>query len=376
MQQTLIDTPTALSNLCQQLAEAPWIAVDTEFVRERSYHAHLCLLQVASDTALACIDTLALAQLEPLIEILCTPDIVKVMHGSQQDLEIFQRLWGQVPTPLFDTQIAAALLGQGEQIGYAPLVQALLDMPLDKSQTRTDWSQRPLSAAQLHYAADDVRFLGALYQRQRGALLAHQRLDWLWAETQKLCELSAIPPSTDSPWRRVKGHRNLRGIHLAVLRNLSQWREQQAEARDLPRQWVIRDEQLLTLARRMPRTGEQLQRLNLDKRLLHRDSQALLQQIHQAIQAPPENWPQSPAYTPLDSQQQALLEQAQGAIRQCAEQHGLSPALLATRRDLERWVVGGQIPALEGWRNTLLGDTLRQLHRRVDPASPTTGAQG
>jgi len=370
MTSPLIDTPAALAGFCESLQGVPWIALDSEFVRERTYHARLCLLQVASETGLACIDTLALPELGLLAEQLFQPGVVKVMHAAQQDLEIFQRLWERLPEPLFDTQIAAALLGQGEQIGYAALVKALLGVELDKSQTRTDWSRRPLSAAQLEYAAADVRYLGPLYRRQHQALAQSQRLEWLWAETAPLTAAGNAP--TAEPWRRVKGHRNLHGVQLAVLQALAGWREQQAEARDLPRQWVINDDTLSTLARRLPRNPEQLQRLGLDQRLLRRDGAALLALIRQARELPAEQWPVLPAWPALNDQQQALLERAQTLIRDCAQRYGLAAPLLATRRELETWLHGAEIPASGGWRATLVGEALQQLREQALKAEAAT----
>ena len=360
MSPRLIDTAFALADFCQSLQGAAWLAVDTEFVRERTYHARLCLLQVASDSELGCIDVLALEDLAPLTALLFEPGVVKVMHAAQQDLEIFQRHWGRLPRPLFDTQIAAALLGQGEQIGYGALVRDVLAVELDKSQTRTDWSQRPLSEAQLRYAADDVRFLGPLYRRQHEALTALGRLDWLWAETAPLTATGDAPAPTEA-WRRVKGHHTLRGGQLAVLQALAVWRESEAEARDLPRQWLIRDEALQTLARRPPRNREQLQRLGLDQRLLRRLGPTLLALIRDACELPAEQWPTPVERLVLDEAEQALLERAQRLIREIASRHDLAPPLLATRRELERWVRGAEIPALRGWRAGLVGEALQRL---------------
>lgn len=368
MSAQFIDNPTALRSFCESAARSDWLALDTEFVRERTYHARLCLVQVAAGDELACIDVLALDDLNPLADLLFTPGVVKVMHAAQQDLEILQRRWGQLPQPLFDTQIAAALLGQGEQLGYAALVKALLGVNLDKSQTRTDWSRRPLSEAQLRYAVDDVRYLGALYRQQRQALEARQRLDWLWAEGQALSSALDGLASADL-WRRVKGHRNLRGVQLAVLQALAQWRDEQAEQRDLPRQWLVNDETLVNLARRSPQKLEQLQRLGLDQRLVRRDGQALLALIRQARELPTEQWPALKESGPLSEERQALLEKAQALVRDTAQRHGLAPTLIATRRDLEAWTGGGHIPALDGWRDGLVGEELRRLWAQSPAAS-------
>ena len=229
-----VDTPQALTQLCKQLQHSPWFALDTEFIREKTFYPRLCLLQVANTQHLACIDVLALNDLSPLLDILYDPASTKVLHSAHQDLEIFYHLRGALPTPIFDTQLAATLLGLGEQIGYAALVKTLLKIDLDKSQTRTDWSCRPLDPAQLSYAADDVRYLGQIYQQQRQELEQRQRLDWLTEDFTALCDPARYRVDVDQAWQRIKGQQRLRGVQLAVLRTLAAWREQRASSLDRP----------------------------------------------------------------------------------------------------------------------------------------------
>jgi len=179
VQEIFVDTSQSLAQLCRRLRDSDWLALDTEFVRDRSYYPRLCLLQVANEEVVACIDPLALPDMAELFSVIYDPGITKVFHAGRQDLEILYHLFGKLPQPLFDTQIAAALLGWGDQIGYGALVKAMLGVELPKAHSRTDWSIRPLSPEQIRYAADDVRYLRQLYQRQRQRLDELGRTEWL-----------------------------------------------------------------------------------------------------------------------------------------------------------------------------------------------------
>jgi ribonuclease D len=360
-----IDQPQALTELCARLRGSSWIALDTEFIREKTYYPQLCLLQVATDELIACVDPLVLADLEPLLEVLYDPAITKVLHSVHQDLEIFFYLRGAVPGPVFDTQLAATLLGQGEQIGYAALVKALLGVELDKSQTRTDWSRRPLDAAQLDYAADDVRYLRAVYHQQCAELTRRQRLDWLAEDFKALCDPSHYALQPEQLWRRVKGHQQLRGIQLAVLRALSSWREEQAIAANRPRRWIVGDEVLLDLARQLPKNLERLQRIRgLEPNLLRRHGQTLLNLIARACREPAEQWPRLPSLRRLSQAQEAVVDTLSALVRLRGDQQGVSPQTLASRQDLERLLTGDtEIPLLQGWRAMLVGRELQALLR-------------
>src|SRR3569833_1048425 len=247
-----IDDTRALAALCTRLRGTEWIALDTEFVREKTLYPILCLIQIASADTLACIDPLALPDLDPLLDVLNDPAITKVMHAARQDMEIFNHLRGELPRPVFDTQLAAPLLGLQEQIGYAALVDNILNVKLDKAHIRADWSQRPLSPAQLEYAADDVRYLAVLYPRLRDTLAAKARLQWLAGDFAELSNprLYACPPA--DAWLRIKGTPRLRTRQLAVAQALAAWREETAQRQNRPRSWILRDENLLDLARLQP----------------------------------------------------------------------------------------------------------------------------
>jgi ribonuclease D len=360
-----IDTPRALIAYCEQARSSPWIAVDTEFIRERTYYPRLCLIQIADEQQVACIDPLALPDLEPLWSLLYDPAITKVLHSASQDLEIFYHQRGAVPGPVFDTQIAAALLGHGEQVGYATLVGALLGMELDKSQTRTDWSRRPLDAAQLAYAADDVRFLRPVYERQLAELNRLGRLGWLEDDLGDLCDSERYRAHPREMWQRIRGHHQLRAGQLAVLRTLADWREEQAMAADKPRKWIVGDDALLELARHMPNDLNGLQRIrSLETHTVKRHGETLLALIRQARGEPRDAWPTLPVQGRISAEQEALLDALMAVVRLRGAQQGVSPQALASRKDLEQWLTSDQdIPLLHGWRAALAGRQVQALRR-------------
>ena len=211
MQEKIVDTPSELIALCEQLRDSEWLALDTEFIREKTYYPRLCLIQVCNGDVAACVDPLKLSDLQPMLDILYDGRILKVLHAARQDLEIFLHDHHRLPMPVFDTQPAAALLGHGDQIGYANLVKLLLNVQLPKDQSRTDWSRRPLEAQQLRYALDDVIYLGELYLHMRGHLFDRERLQWLAADFATLADPRTYFPDPQGMWKRIKGRQVLRG---------------------------------------------------------------------------------------------------------------------------------------------------------------------
>ena len=358
-----IDQPHALQQLCAQLRAGEWFTLDTEFLRESTYRARLCLLQVANQEVAACIDPLALSDLEPLRELLFDRRLTKVLHSAHQDLEIFFDLYGAVPGPIFDTQIAATLLGHGEQIGYGALVQAELGLELDKGQSRTDWCRRPLDEAQLSYAIDDVRHLCQVYLRQRERLQAMGRTSWLEADFQALEDPLRYSNPPEQAWLRLKGSNRLRGVQLAVLQALAAWREQQAQQQDKPRRWILKDEVLLDLARLMPDKLERLTKLRgLDDNSIRRHGDSLLTVIAHAKTLPKSAWPSPKGGARLSPEQEPLVDVLMALLRQRCQQQQVSPGAVAGRRDLERLVMGEQELSLQqGWRAEIAGRDLQRL---------------
>lgn len=358
----LIDSAEALEALCAHLQQQRWFALDTEFVREKTYYPKLCLIQVATAQQMACIDPLHISDLSPFLACLHNPAITKVLHAASQDLELFYCLDGRVPAPIFDTQLAGALLGYGDQAGYAKLVSAMLGVELDKDMTRTDWSQRPLSAAQLRYAEDDVRYLAQLYPLMHTQLSETRRLEWLASDFAALSEARHYESQPAKAWKRIKGHQTLRGPQLAVLASLASWRESEAMRANRPRRWIIADDPLLDMARQQPNTAEKLARIRgVNEGSLRRYEGALLNAIAQGKQLPQEQWPQLSLRTRLEPPQEALVEVAMGLLKHQAHLHQISPLAIGGRHELELMVQGETETALDqGWRARLVGSVIRQ----------------
>jgi ribonuclease D len=358
---TYIDTPDALADCCARLRGRDWLAVDTEFIRERTYYPQLCLVQVSDGETHACIDPLRLKDLGPLLELLYDPAVTKVFHAAGQDLELFFHLSGKVPGPVFDTQIAATLAGFGDQVGYARLVQELLGVELDKAHTRCDWSRRPLADAELLYAADDVRYLCQVYEKLRQELGHRGRLDWLTSDFAALVEPARFENPPEDAWERIGAGQKLRPAQQKILRALAAWREEQARRHDRPRRWIIGDDPLLDLARRQPKTTDELARLRgMPEGLIQKHGASLLATIAGAAQsAAPVAARDNPR---LSAAQQPVLELLQALVHAVSEQQAISPAALTNRRELERLILGErQLPVLEGWRRAAIGQPLLDL---------------
>jgi ribonuclease D len=358
-----VDSPAQLHDFCATLRGAEWIAIDTEFLREKTYYPKFCLLQVATGTHAACIDPLALDTLDPLTDILFDPAVTKVLHSGRQDLEIFHQLWNRLPVPLFDTQIAAPLIGLAEQISYAGLIQEILGVSLAKTHTRTDWSLRPLSEAQLRYAADDVVYLGAAYQALRGKLEALGRLGWLESDFAALLNPDLYETPPEQAWQRIGGTQQLRSRQLAVLQTLAAWREETARRQDLPRSWVVKDEVLLDLARVAPKSPEDLRRIRgLEERTQKRYGNDLCRLIREAQDRTAEPLDLKARPPRRSPDQEALLDLLNAVVRLRASQHALNPAVLAGRKDLEQLLDQPEdSKLLQGWRKAMAGEELAAI---------------
>lgn len=358
-----IDTAESLADLVEQLAVEPWLALDTEFLREKTYYAQLCLIQIATPNLVACVDPLRLSDLGPLLAVVSDPTKTKVLHSAHQDLEILYYRSGNVPGPVFDTQLAAALLGFPEQIGYAALVEDLLGLSLDKTHARTDWSRRPLSSAQIRYAADDVRYLAQIYPMLLQRLESRQRRDWLAADFQALLRPERYRMHPDDAWRRVSGASQLKGRQRGVLKLLAAWRERKAQQLDKPRRWVVGDDALLELARRMPKSEAELDKLrNVSADVLRNYGRELAEQVARGRDLPQDQWPTLGPKLRLTPTQEAVVDACLALLKTCALEQGVSAQSLANRRDIERIVAGERDhPLLTGWRAAVAGQRLEAL---------------
>ena len=362
----LIHTADALDAALSRLRGAERLALDTEFMRESTYHAQLCLVQVATETDCLLIDPLAGLELAPLHQLLQDRGKRKILHAARQDLEVLQLAGGTVPGPVFDTQVAAALLGYPAQVGYAELVARQLGHSIDKGQTRTDWSKRPLSAAQLAYAADDVRHLLVLHQELETSLAAKGRAGWVEEETAVYEDAALYRTDPAAAWKRLKGLNRLQPHEQAVARALAQWREQRAIESDRPRSWILADEALYAIATRAPESIPALDAIeSLPSGVVRKRGDELLALVQTArsgeMPAPLEA-PRKPS-----NEEQALAARLLKAVRDEATALGIAAEVLATRRDVEAIAFGSvsleRSPLVRGWRGQVLAEKLTALTR-------------
>ncbi len=356
-----IDTEAELIAFCQKISTSTWMTVDTEFLREKTYSPQLCLIQVATDDHIACIDPLAISDLNPILDLFYNPDITIVFHAARQDLELFYMLRDAPPTNVFDTQIAATILGYGEQIGYGNLVQQCIQVNLDKAHSRTDWTKRPLDQGQIDYAADDVRYLRDVYKILKQQLDEKGRTHWLKEDFAILTNPETYQVDPDVMWRKVKGFGRLKGIQLVVLQYLSAWREKRAISANRPRRWILKDDVLLDLAKLAPESIDKFSMIRgLESSTIKRHGEALLAEIKQAKSVPKEQWPVVKKTQPLSQQQNAIVDALMALLRKFCDEQSISPAAVAARKEVERMVNGEtDIPLLQGWRNEIVGHHLK-----------------
>lgn len=358
-----IDTADKLADLLIRLDKAEWITLDTEFIREKTYYPRLCLIQIASVDVLACIDPLVIKDMQPFLTWLQDPKRLKVLHAAWQDMEIFHHLGaGNIPTPLFDTQVAAAVLGLGDQMGYARLVEALLGLLLDKSQSRTDWSRRPLSRAQLEYAIDDVRHLRDVFLSLREQLDKLGRTKWLEKPFQKLADPATYTVDPQTVWERVKGLQILKPQQLAILRELAAWREQRALLKDIPRRWILSDEILLDMARMQPDSPAGLRQIRgLSDEQIERGAAEWLACIARGLAVPKDACPQLPRRRKLDASMSIVADLLTAVLNQVANDNDISAQMIATRQQLEKMLEEGRTTLSDDWRGALVNDVFTDV---------------
>ncbi|MHB8622486.1 MAG: ribonuclease D [Sulfuricaulis sp.] len=361
MPEALIQEPTALANLCEQLRGQPWIALDTEFMRTRTYYARLCLVQVATPETIACVDTVVLPTLEPLLKVVYSPQVLKVIHAARQDLEVFADIRGAPPTLIFDTQIAASLCGYDDQIGYGALVESITGHKLAKLHTRADWEARPLAPEQLHYAEDDVRYLRDVYLFLSQQLDTLGRRAWLVEECAALTDPGLYRNDPATAFRRLKPGHTLPPACHGVLRELAAWREHTAQQSNLPRGWVVADATLTAIALAAPANLETLASIaGLSAAQTRKWGNDILAAVGRGQAASRERLWDEPRR--LDQRQQALYERLQAQVHTVAAQLKISSTLLAPRRELMKLIAGDMSGALaRGWRRTQVGEELLQL---------------
>ncbi|MEI6282667.1 MAG: ribonuclease D [Alphaproteobacteria bacterium] len=364
----LITTTADLAAFCAQIKGQPFLAVDTEFMRETTYWPKLCLIQAATPTAHAVIDPLAAGiDLTPFLEILRDPATLIVFHAARQDVEIFNNL-GAMPARLFDTQVAGMAAGFGEQIAYDALVRQMLRIEVDKSSRFTDWSRRPLSEAQLVYALGDVTHLAALFPMLRQKLEQAGRLPWVEAEMAALIEPANYDVSPENAWRRLKPRKHA-PKYMAVFKGVAAWRERTAQLRDQPRGRILKDDAIDEIAIQIPMDSEALDRLRGVPRGFSgsKFGPDLVAAVREALASPEANAPAAPKAPSVQPPQSAgaVVELLKVLLKARSEEAGVASKLIATMSDLEKIAIDDRAdtPALTGWRYDAFGADALKLKR-------------
>ena len=380
---SLITDTQALSALCSAISRAPYVAVDTEFMRERTYWPKLCLVQIAGGgregpgSEVGGIDALAPGiDLSPLFRLLADEKVLKVFHAARQDLEIFHHLTGALPHPVFDTQVAAMVCGFGDSVSYENLVANLTKSRIDKSSRFTDWALRPLSERQIAYAISDVVHLREVYEKLQRKLHANGRELWIEEEMAVLIDPAIYLADPGQAYRRIKA-RSSNPRFLAVLRELAAWRETEARRRDLPRSRVVRDEALVEIAHHQPRAVDELARTRGFSRKLAdgRDGEALLKAVARGMAVPESEAPEPETRAELPRGVESLAELLKVLLKMRCEEFDVAQKLVASSADLEEIAALGDrasMPALHGWRRELFGNDALRL-RRGEIALAVTG---
>ena len=367
---SLITENDALAAFCERQANAQFITVDTEFLRDKTYWPRLCLIQVGGPDEEAAIDSLAEGiDLTPLLDLMRKPDILKVFHAARQDFEIFYRLMGELPSPVFDTQISAMVCGFGDSVGYETLVSQLAGKQVDKSMRFTDWQSRPLSQKQLDYALADVTHLRVVYERLVGLLQKNGREEWVQEELAALLDPTLYKFEIREAWRRLKV-RNPNPRMLAILREVAAWREEEAQTRDVPRNRVIRDDSVIELAIQKPKTHEELKNM----RGLHGgqtkgdSAQNILDAISRGLSLPNDQCPPAQKSRGNFPKAGPAADLLKVLLKMKCEKHSVAQKLIANSEDIDELARNddADIPALKGWRREIFGeDAVALKHGKI-----------
>ncbi len=371
---TVITEQDDLNQLCKALESQPYVAVDTEFLRDRTYYPQLCLVQLAPPLEVeggdpVAVDPLCGLDLTPLLELMNNERVVKVFHAARQDLEIFFNLTGKVPHPIFDTQVAAMVNGFGDQVGYMTLVADVCGAKLDKGAQFTDWARRPLSDKQLSYALDDVHYLRTIYVHLQKMLEERGRQAWVEQEMEILSSPETYRNLPEESWERIKIKTDKPQV-TAVLKELAAWRELEAQRRNIPRNRVVRDEVLADMAVHPPKTPDDLKRIrNLgDDVVKSRHGVSLLEAVRRGLDAPRAKGPAPERRERFPQELQPVLEMLKMLLRIVSSEQGVAGRLIASSDELEALARSDDapIPAMQGWRYEIFGrEALNLKHGRT-----------
>ena len=358
-----ISTYEDLSAFSERAARFDAIAVDTEFLRERTYHPRLCLVQVATPDECVVIDVIAIDNLAPLAILMRDEGTVKVFHACSQDMEVLNYTLGALPAPIFDTQVAAAFLGERMQASYNGMVHAFCGVTLPKSESLTDWSRRPLTPEQIEYALDDVRYLIKAYDVIMERLDKSGRASWVLDEIKPLTDRSHYVVDRRVAFKRVKRVNSLTRRQLAVARELAAWREARAEYSNIPRKWLMSDEVLIALSKRPPHDAASLRRVRGTEQLSDADVAGALSVIARGESCPADKYPFiARTHKPASPELESVIDLMYALIRLVGERSGVATAMIASRDDLVDYVDHPQdSPLREGWRFELVGTLIDDL---------------
>lgn len=339
------------------------IAVDTEFLRERTYYPRLCLLQLGLPTGeCAAIDPILIEDLSGVAALMEDDAITKVFHACGQDLEVINHTLGCRIASVFDTQLAAAFLGHRMQLGYGALVEAYTGVHLPKAASLTDWSRRPLDAEQLEYAEDDVRYLPGIYRTMVDDLVKRDRLGWVIPEIEQATSPAHYLHDPREAYRRLKRSGSLTRGQLAIAREVCAWREGQAARRDIPRKWVLSDEATLETCRLAPQTTDRLRRIRGTEQLSARDADALVAAVRKGRECPADRMPRVERRTRPSAELESVVDLMYALVRLVSEKSGVATQLIATRDDLHDFVTKPERSRLSaGWRHEIAGELLGML---------------
>lgn len=356
----LLETTKELAVAANHWKSASILGIDTEFLRERTYRAELGLVQVSDGHSSWLVDVIKIENLDPLKNMFCSPEQLKVFHSASEDFEALWHALEVSPEPVIDTQIACAMTGQPLQMSYHNAIKWLTGIEVDKEQTRSNWLRRPLNKQQLHYAATDVVFLPLLATRVSETLAQQQRWKWLQEDVNRLISQSREPVDPESAYLRVGGAANLDPVQLKVLRELAAWREGVADNRNLARGFVIKDVELMKISRTLPSSLQTLSRIEeIHEKTIQRHGNAILEAVQAGLNSIVPAW----APEPLDNRQKKLVGEMRKIVLSEAEAHSIDPALLASRKVLEAMLRsvenGEELPErLSGWRYGVITEKL------------------
>ena len=360
----LIDNDSQLKAFVKRCCTSPYMAIDTEFLREKTYYARLCLIQVAIEGEVAIIDPFAIKDITLLNDALTSPDVVKIFHASSQDIEILYHETGVVPRPVFDTQVAAALLGKSQQASYSSLVSSYCSVNLPKKDSFTDWSQRPLKDSQIRYAADDVVYLPQIYYDMVEVLNEKNRLHWLDEAFEEISSPEKYEIKPEERYRKLRRVNQLNAQQMAAAREFAAWRELKAQKINVPRKWIVSDEQIVEACRREARTIDELFMVRgMRESLRAEDARQAVACIKKGLSCPKEQLPQVHEKPKNEHNVDIVVDLMNAVVHLRARENHIAPQTLAPQAELMKLARGhdDECELLKGWRYKVIGKELKEL---------------